>query len=135
MQVLEIKRQNCSMPVTASRDDFEQMVADALDSIPQELAEAMENVVVLVENWPTPEQLDGRGDTLLGLYEGVPLIDRGPISYAGFAPDRITLFQGPLCLLARDRDDLVRNVRTTVLHEVGHYFGMSEDRLHELGWA
>jgi predicted Zn-dependent protease with MMP-like domain len=123
------------VPVTATRDDVEQMVADALDSIPPELGDAMENVVVVVEEWPTPEQLDGRDDTLLGLYEGVPLTHRGPVTYSGFVPDRITVFRGPLCLLARDRDDLAHNVRTTVLHEVGHYFGMSDDRLRELGWA
>ena len=63
------------------------------------------------------------------------LTARGPITYSGFAPDRITVFQGPLCLLARDRADLEQSVRTTVLHEVGHYFGMSDDRLRELGWA
>jgi predicted Zn-dependent protease with MMP-like domain len=131
----EIKRQYQRMPVTTTRDDFEQMVADALDSIPPELGEAMDNVVVVVEDWPTPEQLEGRDETLLGLYEGVPLTERGPITYSGISPDRITVFQGPLCRLARDRDDLAHNVRTTVLHEVGHYFGMSEERLEELGWA
>ena len=135
MRSREIKGQNSPVAVTATRDDFEQMVADALDSIPPELGDAMENVVVVVEDWPTPEQLGGRHGTLLGLYEGVPLTHRGPISYSGISPDRITVFQGPLCLLARDREDLERSVRTTVLHEVGHYFGMSDDRLRELGWA
>jgi predicted Zn-dependent protease with MMP-like domain len=91
--------------------------------------------VVVVEEWPTPEQLDGRPGTLLGLYEGVPLTARGPVSYAGVAPDRITVFSGSICRLAHDEDELARSVRTTVLHEVGHYFGMSDERLHELGWA
>ncbi len=128
------------MSVTVTRDAFEEMVAAALDSIPAELGDAMDNVAVLVEEWPTPEQLaagsvDGRHGTLLGLYEGVPITARGPMSYAGVAPDRITVFAGPLCRLARDEDDLARSVRVTVLHEVGHYFGMDDDRLRELGWA
>jgi predicted Zn-dependent protease with MMP-like domain len=123
------------MTVELSRERFEAMVADALDSIPPALGEHMDNVAVVVEDWPSAAQLDGRGGTLLGLYEGVPLTARGPMSYAGVAPDRITVFRGPLCALARDEDDLARSVRTTVLHEVGHYFGMTDARLRELGWA
>jgi predicted Zn-dependent protease with MMP-like domain len=123
------------MSVQVSRAAFDEMVAAALDSIPDELGDAMDNVAVLVEDWPTPEQLGGRRGTLLGLYEGVPLTSRGPLSYAGVAPDRITVFSGPLCRLARDEEDLARSVRVTVLHEVGHYFGMDDDRLRELGWA
>ena len=72
---------------------------------------------------------------LLGLYEGVPLTARGPLSYSGVAPDRITIFQGPLSRRARDVDELAAQVRVTVLHEVGHYFGMDDARLRELGWA
>lgn len=124
-----------AMGIPVSREQFEQMVADALDSIPSELGEAMVNVVVVVEEWPTPEQLGGRHGMLLGLYEGVPLTSRGPLSYAGVAPDRITVFSGPICRLADDADQLARSVRTTVLHEVGHYFGMTDARLRELGWA
>jgi predicted Zn-dependent protease with MMP-like domain len=131
----EIKGQNAAMRVAVSRERFEQMVADALDSIPPELGEEMDNVVVTVEEWPSRDQLPRRGGTLLGLYEGVPLTARGPLSYAGVSPDRITIFSGPLCALADDEDDLARSVRTTVLHEVGHYFGMSDARLRELGWA
>ena len=114
------------------------MVGDALDEIPDALATEMQNVAVMVEDWPTPAQLDaadvGRG-TLLGLYEGVPLTERGPLSYSGVAPDRITIFQGPLSQRARDVDALTAQVRVTVLHEVGHYFGMDDERLRELGWA
>jgi predicted Zn-dependent protease with MMP-like domain len=121
--------------VTSTPEDFEQLVADALDSIPPELAGAMDNVVVVVAEWPTAEQLGDRTGTLLGLYEGVPLTVRSPLSYAGVGPDRITVFSGPLRLLAHDDDDLARRVRTTVLHEVGHHFGMDDARLRELGWA
>jgi predicted Zn-dependent protease with MMP-like domain len=116
-------------------DLFETFVADALDSIPPELGDELDNVVVVVEDWPSDEQLDGRSGTLLGLYQGVPLTSRGPLSYAGAMPDRITIFRGPLCAHARDESELAAQVRVTVLHEVGHYFGMDDDHLRELGWA
>ena len=74
---------------------FEQLVADALDEIPEALGRMMENVVVLVEDWPSPEQLGGRRGTLLGLYQGVDLTRRSPLSYAAVMPDRITIFRGP----------------------------------------
>jgi predicted Zn-dependent protease with MMP-like domain len=119
--------------VTAER--FEAFVADALDEIPAELASAMENVAVVVADWPRPDQLDGRDGTLLGLYEGIPLTRRDPIGYGGVLPDRITIFRGPLCARAADEADLAARVRTTVLHEVGHHFGLSDGRLRELGWA
>lgn len=121
--------------VLVGRRRFEALVADALDEVPEELGAAMENVVVLVADWPTPAQLAGRRGTLLGLYEGVSLTRRSPLGYAGVAPDRITIFRGPLCALARSADDLRTRVRTTVLHEVAHHFGLSDRRLHELGWA
>jgi predicted Zn-dependent protease with MMP-like domain len=121
--------------VTVER--FERMVADALDEIPPALGSAMENVAVVVEEWPNAAQLArlGPGSTLLGLYEGVPITRRGPLSYSGVAPDRITIFRGPLSHLSRDESDLAARVRVTVLHEVGHYFGMTDARLRELGWA
>ena len=121
--------------VEVSEERFEALVADALDSIPPEFADEMENIAVVVEDWPTPEQLDGRSGTLLGLYQGIDILGRSPIGYTGVMPDRITIFRGPLCELARDEEDLAHQVRVTVLHEVGHYFGLSDDRLHELGWA
>ncbi len=118
-----------------SRRRFEELVGDALDSIPEELGEQLENVAIVVEDWPTAEQLDGRRGTLLGLYEGVPLTARSPLSYAGVMPDRITIFRGPLSERARDEEDLARQVRVTVVHEVGHYFGIDDDQLRRLGWA
>ncbi len=113
------------------------MVGDALDEIPDALASQLENVAVMVEDWPTPSQLArvGTRGTLLGLYEGIPLTARGPLSYSGVAPDRITIFQGPLTRRARDLGELAAQVRVTVLHEVGHHFGMDDARLRELGWA
>ena len=121
--------------VTVSRRRFEELVADALDAIPREIWTDMENVAVLVEDWPAAEQGAGDGRTLLGLYEGVPVTKRSPLGYSGVMPDRITIFRGPLCERARDEDDLAKQVHITVLHEVGHYFGMSDARLRELGWA
>ncbi len=118
-----------------SEERFEQLVADALDAIPDALAAEMENLAVMVEEWPTAAQLEGRGGTLLGLYEGVPLTARDPITYAGVIPDRITIFRGPLCERATSEAELVEQVRVTVLHEVGHHFGIDDDRLDELGWA
>jgi predicted Zn-dependent protease with MMP-like domain len=121
--------------VQVSLARFEELVADALDEVPEELAAEMENVAIVVEDWPSRRQLDGRRGTLLGLYEGVPLTARGPISYAGVMPDKITIFRGPLSARAHDEDDLAAQVRVTVLHEVGHYFGLDDARLRELGWA
>ena len=115
--------------------DFEQLVADALDGLPPALAKVIENVAVVVDDWPTAEQLGGRGGTLLGLYEGIALTDRSPLSYSGVMPDQITIFQGPISAHARNERELVELVRTTVIHEVAHHFGISDERLSELGWA
>lgn len=123
------------MTVEVGEAEFEQMVADALDSIPEALGRQMDNVAVTVADWPTSEQLGGRSGTLLGLYQGVDLTRRSPLSYGGAMPDRITIFRGPITHLARDEADLVRIVTTTVIHEVAHHFGISDDRLDELGWA
>ncbi len=123
------------MPVAIGRKAFEQLVADALDSIPERLGNRMQNVVVTVADWPTSEQLDGRRGTLLGLYQGVDLTRRSPLSYGGSMPDHITIFRGPITHMAYDEDDLIRIVNTTVIHEVAHHFGISDDRLDELGWA
>jgi len=115
--------------------EFEQLVANALDAIPEPLGQQMENVAVTVADWPTVDQLAGRQGTLLGLYEGVALTRRSPLSYAGATPDRITIFRGPITRIARDEADLVRIVTKTVIHEVAHHFGISDARLAELGWA
>jgi predicted Zn-dependent protease with MMP-like domain len=115
------------MPHDVSEEEFEELVVDALDAIPETLGAAMENVAVLIGEWPE--------DDLLGLYEGVPLTERGPIEYSGVMPDLITIYRGPLCAQARDADDLAHQVRVTVLHEIGHHFGIDDERLDELGWA
>jgi predicted Zn-dependent protease with MMP-like domain len=123
------------MPVHITREHFEELVAEALDTIPPELADYMENVVVVVQNWPSRGQQEGHAGMLLGLYQGVSLTRRGPMSYVGAFPDRITIFQGPHCRIVSDYDQLRRRIAVTVVHEVGHHFGISDARLRELGWS
>jgi predicted Zn-dependent protease with MMP-like domain len=121
--------------VETDPEHFEELVAAALDEIPESLGKLMENVAVFVEDWPTREQLGGRRGTLLGLYEGIALTRRSPLSYGAVMPDRITIFRGPISRLANDEAQLVHLVTTTVIHEVAHHFGISDARLEELGWA
>lgn len=121
------------VPCEVSPERFDELVAEALDAIPEELGRLMENVVVLTADRPTRGQQRGFG-TLLGLYEGVALTRRGPVSYKGVLPDRITIFRLAHCRRARDEDELRRNVTRTVAHEVGHHFGISDRRLRELGY-
>ncbi len=108
-------------------DEFEQLVADALDAIPEELRSVMENVAVIVDDRSPPGQL-------LGLYQGVPLTNRG-ISYSATPPDRITIFMAAICRSCQTADEVVALVRKVVIHEVGHHFGIGDDRLEELGWG
>ena len=117
-----------------SRDDFEEAVSEALDLIPLELAEKMDNVVVLVEDEPTAEQLAGEED-LLGIYEGTPLTERDSWWAAGSLPDRITIFRGPTLRMCETEEEVVEEVAVTVVHEIAHHFGIDDARLHELGWA
>ena len=114
-----------------SGEEFEEAVADALDSIPEELARAMDNVVVLIEDVPG----DGFPPDLLGLYEGTPLTERDSWWAAGALPDRITVFRRPTLAVCADRAEVVDEVRITVVHEIAHHFGIDDARLHELGWA
>ena len=115
-----------------SRESFEEAVADALDLIPPELAVHIDNVVVLVEDEPSPDADD---PDLLGLYEGTPLTERGEWWAAGSLPDRITIFRNPTLRMCDSRDEVVEEVAVTVIHEVAHHFGIDDERLHELGWA
>lgn len=125
--------QNAFVGTDAER--FNQLVADALDQIPESLGHVMENVGVYVEDWPTAQQMAGKKGVLLGLYQGVDLTRRSAVTYGATMPDRITIFRGPISRLAKDEADLVRIVTTTVVHEVAHHFGISDRRLEELGWA
>ena len=105
---------------------FEEYALDALDSLPQELRTRMSNVEIVIEDEPPP------GEPLLGLYQGVPLTSRGSY-YGGVLPDKITIYRGPLLrLYGQDADNLRREVRRVVLHEIAHHFGISDERLIEI---
>lgn len=105
---------------------FEAMVADALDGLPPKLGKLMRNVAVTVQHEP------GRPG-LLGLYQGIPLTRRTS-NYSAAMPDRITIYRHAICAISRSEDEVVEQVRRTVVHEVGHHFGIGDDRLRELGW-
>ena len=112
--------------VEVEPERFEAMVSEALDGIPDELGELMSNVAVTVQH-------DGGPAGLLGLYQGVPLTRRTR-SYAGALPDRITIYRRVICAVCATDDEVVEQVRRTVVHEVGHHFGIGDTRLRELGW-
>ncbi|OIV38126.1 hypothetical protein BIV57_07340 [Mangrovactinospora gilvigrisea] len=112
-----------------TREAFEDLVAAALDTVPPELTRLMDNVAVFVEDEPPPG-----GPTLLGLYEGTPLTERGEW-YAGNLPDRITVYQGPILRMCPTVREVIREVRITVVHEIAHHFGIDDERLHELGYG
>jgi predicted Zn-dependent protease with MMP-like domain len=108
--------------------EFEELVEAALAGIPRELSRAIRNLAVFVE-----DESPAGGPYLLGLYEGVPLTERGQW-YAGVHPDRITIYRLPILRMCRTREEVVAEVAKTVVHEVGHHFGISDRRLHELGY-
>lgn len=112
--------------VEVDEQRFDELVADALDGLPARLGRLMRNVAVTVEHAAGPPGL-------LGLYRGVPLTQRTS-HYAGVLPDRITIYQQAICAMCRTEAEVVEQVRRTVVHEVGHHFGIDDDRLHELGW-
>jgi len=118
-----------------NRDDFLQLVNEALSTIPGRFRDAMQNIAIVVEDEPSPVQLEEVGleppDTLLGLYEGTPLTER-QWSDGNRLPDKITLFQGPIEDSSADEDDLVVAIGETLIHEVGHYFGLSEEEIEEI---
>jgi predicted Zn-dependent protease with MMP-like domain len=113
--------------VVVDRAEFEELVGEALDAIPEPLSRRMRNVVVLVEDM-------GSSPNLLGLYQGVPLTER-TTSYAGMLPDLITIYRIPVLRHCSTREDVVRQVVVTVVHEVAHHFGIGDAKLHELGWG
>ena len=117
------------------RANFERLVADALATIPRRFRDAMKNIAIVVEDEPSSELLDEMEleppDTLLGLYQGIPLTERA-WGYGNALPDRILLFQGPLERESEDDDDLVVAIGETLIHEIGHYFGLSEEEIEAI---
>ncbi|SRR5712692_1292940 len=117
------------------REKFDRLVAEALASIPRRFRAAMQNIAIVVEDEPSADLLDEMEieppDTLLGLYQGTPLTERR-WDYGNTLPDRILLFQGPLERESDDEDDLVVAIGETLIHEIGHYFGLSEEEIEEI---
>ncbi len=114
-------------------DEFEAVVGDAVEALPDWVHEALDNIDLLVEE-EADEELDPEGEGLLGLYVGVPLPERG-IDYAGELPDVIYIFRRPHLELGLGRAELKDEIVTTLVHEIAHYFGIDDDHLHELGWG
>jgi predicted Zn-dependent protease with MMP-like domain len=114
--------------LAVDQDEFEALVAEALDTIPRPLAALIDNVAVFIEDEADPPQ-----PGLLGLYEGVPLTARGQW-YAGVLPDRITIYRLPILRICLTRQDVADQVRITVVHEIAHHFGIDDSKLRELGY-
>jgi len=119
-----------------NREQFKKLVDEALASIPERFRDAMQNMAIVIEDEPTTAQLIGAGldpreDTLLGLYEGIPLTERG-WAHGNVLPDKITLFQGPIESESDSEDDTVVAIGETLIHEIGHYFGLSEEEIEAI---
>ncbi|MEK7220338.1 MAG: metallopeptidase family protein [candidate division NC10 bacterium] len=120
-----------------SRAEFEKLVTQAVESLPPRFLERLENVEVMVESAPTREDLEDAeiepGRTLFGLYQGVPQTQRGTW-YGSVLPDRIVIYQRPIEAIARARREIRKEIRITLMHEIGHHFGLGEDELSEAGY-
>ncbi|WP_062517798.1 metallopeptidase family protein [Demequina gelatinilytica] len=114
--------------VEMTREEFEKAVDDAIDAVPDELLDLVDNCVILIEDEPEGDDKD-----LLGLYDGVALTERGDL-WGGELPDRILIYMNPTLRMCEDKDDVREEVAVTVVHEIAHHFGIDDDRLHELGW-
>ena len=121
--------------IRLSPEEFEEMVVQCYERLPEGLLGYLQNLDIVVEEWPSEELLTetGSADGLLGLFEGVSRLERG--DDMPFWPDKITLFQRPIEEICGSRDEVVEEVRKTLLHEVGHYLGMDEDYLDRLGYS
>jgi predicted Zn-dependent protease with MMP-like domain len=110
------------------REEFERLVVAELDELPDDMVDGLENVVFVVEDRPDDGTLD-----LLGLYDGVSLTERGQYGF-GEMPDRIILYREPLLEVSEDEEQLRDEIHVTLVHEIAHFYGIDDDRLHELGW-
>ena len=110
-------------------EEFEKLVVDELDLLPDEMVDGLENVVFVTEDRPEDDSLD-----LLGLYDGVDLTRRGNYGF-GELPDRIILYREPLLAVSSDLDELKDQIHVTLVHEIAHFYGIDDDELHDLGWG
>ena len=117
------------MAVEISDQAFDQAVSDALDQIPAQFMEALDNVVILVEDEP-----DRADKSLLGLYDGTPLSKRDS-HYTAVLPDHIFIYRGPLKRLCSNLEELIEEIGVTVVHEIAHFFGIDDAELDEMGWG
>lgn len=117
------------MPLEHDEEAFETLVADELDLLPDEMLDGLENVVFVIEDRPEDGSLD-----LLGLYDGIALTERDSYGF-GEIPDRIILYREPLLDLCETEEQLRDEIHVTLVHEIAHYYGIDDERLHELGWA
>ena len=117
------------MAIEMGADEFEGYVNEALDSIPDELIDLLDNCIIVIADDAPPEDPE-----LLGLYAGIPLTERG-VSYGGVLPDTISIFRNPTLAICDTVEDVIDEVHITVVHEIAHFFGIDDDRLHELGYA
>ncbi len=115
--------------VEMDADTFEILVGDELDQLPEDMVDGLDNVVIVVEDRPEDGSLD-----LLGLYDGVALTERGQYGF-GEMPDRILIYREPLLAICADIDELRDQVHVTLVHEIAHYYGIDDTKLHELGWG
>jgi predicted Zn-dependent protease with MMP-like domain len=117
------------VPLSIDQDAFERLVTEELDELPDEMVDGLDNVVFVIEERPEDGSLD-----LLGLYDGVALTERDIYGF-GEMPDRIVLYREPLLAICDDEKQLREEVHITLVHEIAHYYGIDDDRLHDLGWA
>lgn len=117
------------------KHEFEEIINDAIKELPRVLREKMENVEIIIEEWPSKEVLEEMGISskygLLGLYRGIPMPERGT-NYNFALPDAITLYQGPIERMAKDKNEIKKRIKEVVYHEIGHYYGFSEEELEGL---
>ena len=116
---------------------FLNLVSNALENLPQAVHDALDNVEIVTQEWPSPEHLDGTVQKdyyqILGLYEGIPLVDRADYTMA--LPDRITLFQRPLEAICATQRELRFEIQTTIVHELAHHFGWGDEDIHRMGFG
>lgn len=117
-----------------SHDEFRDVISEAMDRLPEEFRQKLSNIEVVVEDRPPPEFMDEHGHRLLlGLYQGIPITKRTHY-YAGVLPDKISIYRESILKISRSREEAIENIKKTLLHEIGHYFGIDDKRLRELGY-